>query len=282
MFFVSIITVLVVLVFSSCESLQINEKSVGNIVKAGGAIIKANEEITPSQEYYIGRAVGANILVTYKLQTNKPALVAYANNICNALVINSERPEIYNGYHVNILDSDEINAFATPGGHIFITRSLIASATSEDTLAAVIAHEIGHIQLQHGLNAIKSDRKFQAGLATANALASLKGKDLEEVTSNFGVSVDGIVNVLNKGYSRDQEFEADTKAMELLAKAGYEPSSLIDVLRVLEKTQSAHSGGFNSTHPTPTQRIANAQKTVGNYKVTDTRSYRQARFNAVK
>jgi len=90
-----------------------------------------------------------------------------------------------------------------------------------------------------------------------------------------------ITTMVTNGYSQSQEFDADSKALELLAWAGYEPSSLIDVLKVLEKTQSSHPGGFNKTHPTPTQRIANAQQTVGNYQVPDTRSYRVARFNAV-
>jgi len=132
----------------------INSSTANIIVKSGNvleksapAIQKAFEQITPEQEYYIGRAVGANILAMYKIDNSRPAMTAYVNKIANALVINSERPEIFNGYHANILDSDEINAFATSGGHIFITRGLIDSAASEDELAAVIAHEVAHIQL---------------------------------------------------------------------------------------------------------------------------------------
>lgn len=284
--------------FSSCASMgtvaqigaaigqasgKIDSNTANAIVKSGEAIGKAYEEITPEQEYYIGRAVAANILATYKLETDRPALVAYINKICNALVINSDKPEIYNGYHVNILDSDEINAFATPGGHIFITRGLIGAAVSEDTLAAVIAHEVSHIQLQHGLNAIKNNRKTQAALVTLASGASVAAGNynLSEVVDAFSDSINEIITTMvTNGYSQTQEFEADTNAMKLLALAGYEPSSLIDVLRVLEKTQSSHPGGFNKTHPSPTQRIANAQKTVGNYKVADTRSFRQARYAA--
>ena len=253
------------------------------IAKTGAAWEKAAEDITPEQEYYIGRAVGANILSTYKLQNNWPAMVAYANYICNALIINSPRPEIYNGYHVNILDSDEINAFATSGGHIFLTRGLISGATSEDTLASVIAHEVAHIQLQHGLKAIKNSRFNQAVVVTAtSATSAATGYDVEELTNTFGLSVNEIITTMvTNGYSREQEFEADTTAMSLMALAGYEPSSLLDMLKILEKTQSGKTGGFNKTHPTPSQRIANAQKTVGNFKVPDTRSYREARFGWV-
>ena len=250
------------------------------IAKTGAAWEKASEDITPEQEYYIGRAVGANILSMYKLQNNWPAMVAYVNYICNALIINSPRPEIYNGYHVNILDSDEINAFATSGGHIFLTRGLINCATSEDTLASVIAHEVAHIQLQHGLKAIKNSRFSQAVIVTAtSATSAATGYDVVELTNTFGLSVNEIITTMvTNGYSREQEFEADTTAMSLMAMAGYEPSSLLDMLRVLEKNQSGKPGGFNKTHPTPAQRITNAEKTSGSFKVQDTRSYREARF----
>ena len=241
------------------------------------------EEITPEGEYYLGRAVAANILTRYSLQTNTPALTAYLNRICHALVVNSLRPEIFNGYRVAILDTDEINAFATPGGHIFLTRGLIDSATSEDTLAAVIAHEIAHIQLAHGFAAIKQSRVNQAfAQAAFDVGTAATDIDLTRVAETFGLSVDVVVNAMLNGYSREQEFEADSVAMSLLALAGYNPSALIDVLRMLERNQPGRRGGFNNTHPTPAQRITNAQRTVGNYEVEDTNSYRVARYRAVR
>lgn len=251
----------------------------------GGAIRDTSEDqFTPEEEYYIGRAVGANVLSAYKLQTNAPSLTAYVNQICNALIINSKRPEIFNGYHAAILDSDEINAFATPGGHIFITRGLIACATSEDTLAAVIAHEVGHIQLEHGLNVIRKNRNTKAGVDLARNLVSTFGpSQLAKATDIFGDAVgEAVTTMVTNGYSRDQEFEADSKALELLSLAGYEPSSLLDMLRVLEKNQSGHPGGFNNTHPSPKDRSDKVQGLLSKYKVPDTRSFREARYKAVK
>jgi len=259
-------------------------KNADNLNKVGAAVGKAFEQITPEQEYYIGRAVAANVLTNYKLVTNSPAMVTYANKICNALIVNSPRPEIFNGYHVNILDTDEINAFATSGGHIFITRGLISCTTSEDTLASVLAHEISHIQLQHGLKAIKNSRITQALVVTASSTASAVAGNynLGEITGAFSDSVGEIVTTMvTNGYSQSQEFDADSNALALMALAGYEPSSLLDMLQMLDKNQSSHPGGFNKTHPTPTQRIANVQKTLGKYTVNDTRSFRQARYSAV-
>ena len=115
---------------------------------AFNSISKATEEITPENEYYIGRSVAANLLTNYKTYSS-PRLEAYLNKICQVLVMNSDNPDSYNGYHVKILDSSEVNAFSTSGGHILITTGLIECAKSEDGLAAVVAHEIGHIHLKH-------------------------------------------------------------------------------------------------------------------------------------
>jgi predicted Zn-dependent protease len=263
----------------------IDDDTVNAITKSTDAISKAAEEITPEQEYYIGRAVGANILTNYKLYTARPDLTAYLNRICGALTINSAKPEIYNGYHVMILDSDEINAFATSGGHIFISRGLIASTNSEDALASVIAHEISHIQLQHSIKAIKNSRITQALIITGSsaANAAAKNSSLSELTSVFNESVGEIVTtIVNNGYSQDQEFDADTAALPLLASAGYEPSSILDMLQALEKSQSSHPGGFNKTHPTPAKRIASVNKSIKKYQVPDTRTFRQSRYTKIK
>jgi predicted Zn-dependent protease len=263
----------------------IDQKAAGAIGRSSEAVGRAAEEITPEQEYYLGRAVGANILTNYRIWNGSPALTAYLNRICNTIVINSPRPEIYNGYHVAILDSDEINAFATSGGHIFITRGLIACTDSEDSLAAVIAHEISHIQLKHGIKAIKTSRFTQALLVTGSSAAGVaaEGLSLPELTDIFGKSVEEVVTTLvNNGYSQTQEFDADNNALALMAAAGYEPSALLSMLQVLEKNQKNRPGGFNKTHPTPARRITNAQLNIGKYQVPDTRSYRQTRYTRAK
>ena len=260
----------------------INKNTANAISLSSKAVASAAEEITPEQEYYIGRAVSANILASYKIWRENPALTSYLNLICSSITINSPRPDIYNGYHVAILNSDEINAFATSGGHIFVTRGLIGAAKSEDALAGVIAHEIAHIQLQHSIKAIRTSRITQALLVTGTSAAgAAAGYDVNEITDIFNESVGEIVTTLvNNGYSQTQEFDADNTAMSLMASAGYSPSGLIDMLRELNNVQKNSSGGFGKTHPTPAQRIRNAEKSVGKYSVTDTRPYRQNRFGA--
>ncbi len=272
-------------VATAAGSLSSISSTADAISKSASAIDKASEDFTPEQEYYIGRAVGANILEKYKPYTSGRALTIYANKICQAITVNSPAPELYNGYHVMILDSDEINAFATSGGHIFITRGLLACANSEDSLAAVIAHEVAHIQLKHSIKAIKASRTTQAVVVTGTSAASVAGQGtaLGELTNLFSEDVNKVVTAMvNNGYSQSQEFDADDLAMSLMAASGYEPSSLIDMLKLLQQNQPKHPGGFGKTHPSPDKRIKNAQEKIKTYKVADTREYREPRFKSVK
>ena len=257
-------------------------KNFSNAVSASAdAISTANEDITPEQEYYVGRAVAAKLLSTYKLYTKKPALTTYLNNICASITINSPRPDIYNGYHVAILDSNEINAFATPGGHIYVTIALVNSAKTEDALAGVIAHEIAHIQLQHGIKAIKNSRKTQAWLVTSTGFAATAGgTDVKQLTEALNETFSELVQTLViNGYSQDSEFEADNYALSLMAGAGYNPSGLTDMLMAIGSLQTSDAG-FGKTHPSPAQRIANVQKSMGKYKVANTSDSRKKRFAA--
>ncbi len=252
----------------SCESLDVMQMidlaKAG--VNAGTAIASATEEITPQQEYYIGRAVAANILTNYSSYTNEQ-LQGYLNTICQTLVINSDKPELYKGYRVQILDSEEINAFATSGGHILITRGLLECANSEDAVAAVIAHEIAHIQLQHGISAIKASRTTAAIAATAQVGLVASGNDnLKDLSDAFDEGINDILQTLvNTGYSQSQEFEADAMALSLMDKAGYSPHAMIDMLTLLEENEKGKSGGFLSTHPKAATRLDAVEDEISAY-----------------
>jgi predicted Zn-dependent protease len=236
-------------------------------------------EFTLEDEYYLGRAVAANILAVYKPYTRNPEMTQYLNRICQTLAIHSSQPVTFNGYHVIILDSPEFNAFASPGGHIFVTKGLVQAATSEDMLAAIIAHELAHIILKHSIEII-NDMKLPGEMsAIADKAADFAGRDSSSAQRLmfFRNSVSKAMDtMLKNGYSQSQEFNADGEAMVLLASAGYDPSALPDMLKVLQRVQRSQKGGFNATHPSPAERIANVEKL--RYRVTDTRKYRAPRF----
>jgi predicted Zn-dependent protease len=248
------------------------------LTRMNNAADAIDNEFTLQDEYYLGRAVAANILAIYKPYTQDPELTKYLNRICQTIVINSSRPVIFNGYHVMILDSSEYNAFASPGGHIFITKKLIETATSEDMLAALIAHEIAHIILKHSVALIDEMRFTSEMSAIAGRAIDIAGGD--RTLRYFRDSVAAAMDIMMKnGYSRSQELNADWEAMSLLANSGYEPMALVDVLKILQRVQKTQSGGFNATHPSPTERIASAERL--RYRTQDTRKFRTARFKAI-
>jgi len=289
---VSILLVIIIFItLSTCQHIDrlaqaaatedlIDHDTANMISLSARAFGSASENISLEEEYFIGRAVAANILTNYKIWNGNPELTAYLNKICAALVLNSPQPKNFKGYYVAILDSMEINAFATSGGHIFVTRGLIGVTKTEDSLASVIAHEVAHCQLRHGINSIKTSRMTQAVLFTATAgIGNAVGMDVNELSDILNESVGEIFQTMvNKGYSKEQEYEADIAAMYFLAIAGYQPSALIDMLRELEKTHTAKSG-FYRTHPLPRQRIYYAERALGRFQVEDTIQDRQERFN---
>jgi predicted Zn-dependent protease len=235
---------------------------------------------TPEDEYYLGRTVAARILRTYGAYTEDPGIAFYLNLICQALAINSPNPTAFNGCHVAILNSPEINAFATPGGHIFLTRGLVEGTGSEDALAAVIAHELAHIQLRHAA-AMIDDQKLPQDLSqSAGRAASLaSGNPHAQKQARFNRHIRDMVNTLFKnGFSQAQEFEADLSAVTLLRNAGYDPAALVEILAILEKTQPLRPGGFNTTHPLPADRLANLNRVLLTGTGNKTRAYRASRF----
>jgi len=243
------------------------------------ALEQAEQEPTLEDAYFLGRAVAAHIFALYRPYQN-PELTAYLNRILQTLVINSSRPVAFRGFFIMVLDTPEFNAFATPGGHIFLTRGLVEAAASEDMLAAVIAHELAHVILDHGLGMIGAMAFLDEAAAIADRAADFAGRTPEaERLMSFRDSVSVIVETLVRtGFSREQEFAADRKAVEILAAAGYNPRALQDMLRILQRKQGSAVGGFFATHPSPADRIRNIEPVIRQHRVADTGLHRRARF----
>ena len=247
--------------------------------KSAQAVEKTFQDITPEQEYYIGRAVAATVLVTYKPFDREQAN-AYLNLLGQTAAQFSTKPETFGGYHFLLLETDEVNAFAAPGGLILISRGMVRCCQSEDELMAVLAHEITHVDHQHGLKAIRKGRLTSA-LTTLGAAAgsSLAGGQLAEVTKAFEGSITDITStMMNSGYSRTTEFEADKGAVALMKKMGYNPAALVTMLERMQGQLKADSQGFGKTHPAPDVRIAELKKAISNEAPPASSPARQERF----
>lgn len=234
----------------------INEKQSDSINRAAEAVEKSFQDLTPEQEYYIGRAVAATLLHTYPALDDKAAN-AYLNQLGQSLAMASDQPETYGGYHFLLLDSDEINAFACPGGLILVTRGLVRCCAGEDALAAVLAHEIGHVQGKHGLRAIKKSRLTSAlTIIGAEGARNLGGEKLAQLADDLEGSVQDITqSLVVGGYSRDLEKGADQAAVAIMPRLGYNPRGLELMLQEMAKRWNPTGPGFARTHPSPNDRL---------------------------
>ncbi|HPS09259.1 MAG TPA: M48 family metalloprotease [Kiritimatiellia bacterium] len=252
-----------------------------SINRSAVAMEKTFQDITPEQEYYIGRSVAATVLATYR-PYDQAALNQYLTVLGQTLAQYSDKPETFGGYHFLVIETEEVNAFAAPGGLILVSRGLLRCCRSEDALAAVLAHEIGHVQNQHGLRAIKKGR-LNAALTTlaVEAGKNLAGESLAEVTKAFEGSITDISSTLmNSGYARTLEHDADAAAVQILSRAGYNPKALVDMLGQMKTRIGVETGrGFGKTHPSPDVRIEHVRTLIGAQLAAAVPAARQRRFN---
>lgn len=261
---------------------KISESDRSSIVKTSEALRSSFSDITEEEEYYIGRAVAALILSKYTVYENE-ALTRYINTVGQAVVYFSDRAETYAGYHFLVLDTDEVNAMAAPGGFIFISKGLLKRCRNEEMLASILAHEVGHVSAKHGLQSIKKSRLIDAFRIIGEEAAQKYGPEkLAQLTSIFeDVLGDIAEKLIERGYDRKYEYEADELSLKIAAKTGYAPTGLLDFLQTMVGDSSTVSGeGWFRTHPTPEQRMENAKKKMAGLKtVPQEEAARTSRFN---
>ena len=193
--------------------------------------------ISDRKEVEIGKQINQQLLSKqYRLSDNSQ-LQQYVDNIGQELVAKRDSRNI--PFSFQVVESDAVNAFATPGGFVYITTGLIEEADNQAQLASVIAHEIGHINQRHSVKALKRAVLAQGIAETAGVSTST----LAQIGYQLAVDLP---------QSREYEYEADRVGLEILQQAGYSPMAFVDFLKQLE------SGGqpeFLRTHPTNTNRI---------------------------
>ena len=258
---------------------SISSQQAESLKRGTQAASKAFEEFSPENEYYIGRTITANILSKYKVYQNKSPYI-YINMIGQTIAQASDKPETFNGYHFLILDTDEINAFAAPGGFILVSRGLIRCCKNEDALAAVLAHEISHVQLGHGMGAIRASRYTSLGQIVGVEVAKNLGREqLAQAAEVFDGTVGDIMKTLvDNGYQSSQEYDADKTAVTLLKRVGFNPAALKDMLEQMDQRLGQNSGGFGRTHPTPRKRLENIESMLNGMSTAKIPSVRTSRF----
>ncbi|NOR14837.1 MAG: M48 family metalloprotease [Candidatus Aminicenantes bacterium] len=269
----------------SMTRVEVSESDKQAIVKTTKALRDSFSDITEEEEYYIGRSVSAMILARYPANQNQ-ALNTYVNKVGNAVAVFSDRPEIYAGYHFIVLNTDEVNALAAPGGFIFITKGLLKRCRDEEMLGCILAHEVGHVSAKHGLRSIKKSRLVDAfKIMGQEATRKYGPQELAQLTSVFeDVLGDIAEKLIENGYDRKYEYEADKLGARVGALTGYNPHGLVDFLQTMVDEPGALDKGWFKTHPSAQDRIKRVQKEIGKLKGKPvTQKVRTSRFQqAVK
>ncbi len=212
--------------------------------------------MTPDKEIQIGLASAPQMAQQHGGLHPNSQYQALVDNVGNKLVNSSIAKDTPYNYEFHLLaDPNTINAFALPGGQIFITFSLFSKLENEDQLAGVLGHEIGHVLGRHSAERIAESEYWQ-GLATAGSV----GGDIGGLVSGIGQQT-----LLTNG--RDDELESDDLGVRFMIKAGYNPEEMIGVMEILKAAAGPNRvPEFQSTHPDPDNRIEKIQEAIEKYK----------------
>jgi len=218
-----------------------------------GSALKTTREafgsVSDEQEREIGQQAAAVLLGAAPPVAND-ALQRYVNRIGNWVALQGERPDLQ--WRFAVLDDDDINAFAAPGGYVFITKGLLLKMDSEAELAGTLAHETVHVLRKHHLMAVQKGARMElATLVASEAVKNDKQRaQMEKLTSGFK-------ELYARGLDKNEEFEADREGVVIAARAGYDPYGLPAVLQTLgamDPKDGALAFMFK-THPAPAMRI---------------------------
>ncbi|MGD8379159.1 MAG: M48 family metallopeptidase [Gammaproteobacteria bacterium] len=237
--------ILLAMLLLSIEACNLNE-GVRAFRNARAALVTPDQD----EERLIGHQSAA-VLLGASPALNDPQVQEYVNRVGRWVALQSDRPDL--PWRFAVLDSPDINAFAAPGGYVFVTRGLLMMLQNEAELAGVLGHEVAHVTRRHHLKAIKKQARLNLlGQAASQILEnrSEHAEMLEKIASGARV-------LYSRGLDKGDEFEADRIGVVLAARAGYDPYGLLAVLQRLQamKPQDSSVALLFKTHPKPAERI---------------------------
>lgn len=271
---------------------------IDKIIHKGKGLIKSKslvDAMLEQDDYVLGRTVLAKTFSKNRASLDReklfdireplvsdPEATRYVSMIGSAVALHSSRPQLFHGYCFGILNSAEINACSSPGGHVVVTLGLLLLCRSEDEVAAVLAHEVAHVALRHGVRSLDKSGLLSDIRDVAIDVGNLAGADTRDVAKVAnGFSGKLFDTLLDKGYDRDFEYEADREAVRILERTGYDPLALVRVLGYLEQSgQSKEVPGLARSHPSPRDRIKKLQSMIAGTPPRDSSSARTRRFES--
>jgi len=259
------------------QTLEENARRSGNpqlaqAIKGTGTLISGLLPIGEEEEQSLGTSIALQVVARSGGLYEQPDLTRYVNLVGRSVAATSDRPNL--DYHFAVLNDQSINAFATPGGYVFVTRGLLKQARNEAELAAILGHEIGHISQKHMLDVIQRTKQIagisQAGLAYANQDPRVFQKLIDTVTKKL----------LDEGYDQGKEIEADRLGVIFAARVGYDATAYLGFLNRLRGLKGDDRTLFK-THPNFSARIAEVQSVIGSKGYASTGVVLADRFSQV-
>jgi len=229
---------------------NLRDLNINKILDTAKTLKSATRDISEPEEISIGNDVAARLLGAAPLAADA-GLQRYVNHVGRWVAAQSPRPGL--PWRFGVLEAPQVNAFAVPGGTIFVTRGLLASMKSEAELAGVLAHEIAHVLQKHHLKAIqKGAQTSLAGDALAHALRDARSSQARDKLLSLGTEL------YSRGLDKADELEADRLGVVLAARAGYDSYGLPAVLQSLQamNAQDSSLALMFKTHPAPGERLA--------------------------
>jgi predicted Zn-dependent protease len=217
--------------------------------------------ITPEQEIALGLQAVPEMTQQFGGQDADPQAQALVDEVCGQLISQSRAGEVDWPYECHLLgDPETINAFALPGGQVFITRALFDRLQTRGQLAGVLGHEIAHVVARHSAQQIAKQQLTQ-GLTGAAVIAAY---DPNDPRSQGAAQVALLIGQLvNMRFGREDELQSDNLGVQFMADAGYDPRSMLRVMEILaEANQGAAPPEFFSTHPNPENRLQRIQEAI--------------------
>ncbi|MDC8784773.1 M48 family metalloprotease [Roseateles koreensis] len=224
-----------------------------------------------------GAKAHQQVMQEYQSVAN-PKLQAYVNELGQRLAQASHRPQL--SWHFTVLDSPEVNAFALPGGYVYVTRGIMAYLDNEADLAGVMGHEIGHVTARHGAQRATRQQTAGFGVLAASVLgAVLEAQGLGGASQALGQASQSAAAGYIASYSRDQELQADELGAEYLSRSHYRPQNMVDVIGVLKQQErfaadqakaegrpAPQGANWLASHPSNDQRLAQISAIAASYE----------------
>ena len=222
---------------------------------------KQHVSMSPEQEIALGKQAAPEMEQQFGGLSQDAALQAKVQDLGNAIVKNSDAAKSPYQYEFHVLgDQQTINAFALPGGQVFVTEGLLKLLQTDGELAGVLSHEIFHVVGRHSAEQA-ARAQLSDGLTGAAVLATYDPNN--PASANSAQVAQLISQMVNMSYGRDDELESDNQGVHFMAQAGYDPRAMVSVMQKLEQaSQGQQPPEFFSTHPNPERRIEKIQEEI--------------------